>query len=153
MASIASRVSDNIGLVIDELDKYEKDLEKIAEVSDFEGKKLEQLCKDHPKNLWFFKSRANDLKNLEEFLDIEYAKIESELWRHYNEKVQIKLSTSDIKMYINSDNEIISYKKIMSEVKNIRCRFDAAVEAVEAMGWQISYIVKLRVAMMEEALL
>jgi hypothetical protein len=86
-------------------------------------------------------------------MDAELSKIESKLWRSYTENSRIKLSTTDIKIYIQSDDEYCIYKKLLLEVRNLKSRYDAAVQALDAMGWQISYIVKLRVAMMEDATL
>jgi hypothetical protein len=80
MPSIAAKHGDNLLLtLVQELEQYERDLEKIQEVAQFDGKKLELLCKEHSKNVWYFKSRYSDLKNLEEFLDNELSKIESTL--------------------------------------------------------------------------
>ena len=154
MPSISAKHSNNLLLnLVQELEQYESDLEKIKEVAQFNDKKLESLCKEHGNNVWFFKSRYNDLKNLEEFMEAELAKIESALWRHYTEKSKIKLSTTDIKIYIQSDDGYLNYKKLLLEVRYLKTKYDAAVQAIEAMGWQLSYIVKLRVAMLEDVTL
>jgi hypothetical protein len=63
------------------------------------------------------------------------------------------LSTTDIKVYIQSDDDFYNYKKMLLEVRHLKQKYDAACNALDAMGWQISYIVKLRVAMMEDAVL
>ena len=58
MASLAAKFGDNLlTSLVAELEKYESDLDKIKEVAQFDGKKLELLCKEHTNNVWFFKSR------------------------------------------------------------------------------------------------
>lgn len=154
MASLAAKFGDNLlTSLVAELEKYESDLDKIKEVAQFDGKKLELLCKEHTNNVWFFKSRYNDLKNLEEFMETELGKIESTIYRDLNERSKIKLSTSDIKMYIQSDADYLNYKKLLLEVRHLKTKYDAACEAIDAMGWQISYITRIRVAMVEDATL
>lgn len=151
--SIVTLISQNQALIVQYLSDYEDYLATIEPFFEMDGKRLEQICKEHSQKLYMFKKKLNDLKSLEEFFKMKMDEKSSERFKHWNEKHQRALSTKDIQQYILSDPDYLTAAEIYLEVVHMKNQYVAVVEGLEDMGWMISHITKLRVAELEDALL
>lgn len=100
--------------------------------------------------------RFNQLQEVEailEYLNIELRKTRSRLFRKYLETYQRALSSRDCEKYVDGEDEVIEFEKIINEVALIRNQYLGISKALDQQQWQISNIVKLRVVGMEDATL
>jgi hypothetical protein len=98
--------------------------------------------------------RFNQLQELEailEYLNIELRRLRSQYFKKYLENYQRALSSRDVEKYVDGETDIVDYEKIINEFALIRNKWLGVLKALDQKQWQITNIVKLRVAGMEDA--
>jgi hypothetical protein len=154
MASLIFRFKDNpssLPEVLEEYDDYITDHIQADLLVD--GVRLEDLCKHQARKQFEYEKRLEELKTLENFFENLLEEKEGQLWKKYTEDYDFKLSTRDIQAYSKGDEGYVHLYQLMLEVRNIRRKYDAAAKALEALGWQISHITKIRVAELEKVVI
>ena len=100
--------------------------------------------------------RFGQLQQLEailEYLNIELRKLRSSFFRKYLENYQRALSSRDVEKYVDGEQDVVDYEKIINEFALMRNKWLGVLKALDQKQWQITNIVKLRVAGMEDATL
>jgi len=98
--------------------------------------------------------RFNQLQELEailEYLNIELRRLRSSFFKKYLENYQRALSSRDVEKYVDGEADVVDYEKIINEFALIRNKWLGVLKALDQKQWQITNIVKLRVAGMEDA--
>jgi hypothetical protein len=98
--------------------------------------------------------RFNQLQEIEailEFLNIELRKLRSSFFKKYLENYQRALSSRDVEKYVDGEQDVCDYEKIINEFALMRNKWLGVLKALDQKQWQITNIVKLRVAGMEDA--
>lgn len=100
--------------------------------------------------------RFNQLQELEailEYLNIELRRLRSGFFKKYLESYQRALSSRDVEKYVDGESDVVDYEKIINEFALIRNKWLGVLKALDQKQWQITNVVKLRVAGMEDATL
>ena len=100
--------------------------------------------------------RFNQLQELEailEYLNIELRRLRSSFFKKYLENYQRALSSRDVEKYVDGEADVVDYEKIINEFALIRNKWLGVLKALDQKQWQLTNIVKLRVAGMEDATL
>lgn len=100
--------------------------------------------------------RFNQLQEIEailEYLNIELRRLRSSFFKKYLENYQRALSSRDVEKYVDGEADVVDYEKIINEFALIRNKWLGVLKALDQKQWQITNIVKLRVAGMEDATL
>jgi len=100
--------------------------------------------------------RFNQLQEIEailEYLNIELRKLRSSFFKKYLENYQRALSSRDVEKYVDGEADVCDYEKIINEFALMRNKWLGVLKALDQKQWQITNIVKLRVAGMEDAAL
>ena len=100
--------------------------------------------------------RFNQLQELEailEYLNIELRRLRSSFFRKYLENYQRALSSRDVEKYVDGEADVVDYEKIINEFALMRNKWLGVTKALDQKQWQLTNIVKLRVAGMEDAYL
>lgn len=153
MNSVIAKVSKNPVAVVKLLEEYDNLLDIAKASFELEGKKLEVLCRDHPKNVLFYRSRLGELRSLEDFFKLKADEIASVHWKKYNEKHSRALTQKDIQQYIAGEPDYVQQWELVLEIVHMRKQYEAVVDALSDMSWMLGHVVKLRVADMELAVL
>lgn len=98
--------------------------------------------------------RFNQLQEIEailEYLNIELRKLRSSYFKKYLENYQRALSSRDVEKYVDGEVDVCDYEKIINEFALLRNKWLGVLKALDQKQWQITNIVKLRVAGMEDA--
>lgn len=98
--------------------------------------------------------RFNQLQEIEailEYLNIELRRLRSSYFKKYLENYQRALSSRDVEKYVDGESDIVDYEKIINEFALLRNRWLGILKALDQKQWQITNIVKLRVAGMDDA--
>lgn len=98
--------------------------------------------------------RFNQLQELEailNYLNIELRRLRSSFFKKYLENYQRALSSRDVEKYVDGEADVVDYEKIINEFALIRNKWLGVLKALDQKQWQITNIVKLRVAGMEDA--
>ena len=100
--------------------------------------------------------RFNQLQEIEailEYLNIELRKLRSSYFKKYLENYQRALSSRDVEKYVDGEADVCDYEKIINEFALVRNKWLGVLKALDQKQWQLTNIVKLRVAGMEDATL
>ncbi len=98
--------------------------------------------------------RFNQLQEIEailEYLNIELRRLRSSFFKKYLENYQRALSSRDVEKYVDGEADVVDYEKIINEFALIRNKWLGILKSLDQKQWQITNIVKLRVAGMEDA--
>ena len=103
-------------------------------------------------NKRFFKFK-NDLsiKSILEYLNIELRRLRSKTFRKYLENYNRALSSRDAEKYVDGEDDVVDMDKIINDFALIRNQWLGITKGLDQKQWQITNIVKLRVAGMEDA--
>ena len=100
--------------------------------------------------------RFNQLQEIEailNYLNIELRRLRSSYFKKYLENYQRALSSRDVEKYIDGEADVVDYEKIINEFALMRNKWLGVLKALDQKQWQITNVVKLRVAGMEDATL
>jgi hypothetical protein len=98
--------------------------------------------------------RFNQLQEIEailEYLNIELRRLRSSYFKKYLENYQRALSSRDVEKYVDGEADVVDYEKIINEFALLRNKWLGVLKALDQKQWQITNVVKLRVAGMEDA--
>ena len=98
--------------------------------------------------------RFNQLQELEailEYLNIELRRLRSSYFKKYLENYQRALSSRDVEKYVDGEPDVVDYEKIINELALMRNKWLGVLKGLDQKQWQLTNIVKLRVAGMEDA--
>lgn len=98
--------------------------------------------------------RFNQLQEIEavlEFLNIELRRIRSKTFKKFLENYQRALSSRDVEKYVDGEADVVDMEKIINEFALLRNQWLGVIKAIDQKQWQITNIVKLRAAGMEDA--
>jgi len=147
-----SEVSRNIEKIPDAIRFFENELAEAREEVKLSGN-IERAAASMP---GIVEHRFNQLQELEailEYLNIELRRLRSSFFRQYLENYQRALSSRDVEKYVDGEADVVDYEKIINDFALIRNKWLGVLKALDQKQWQITNVVKLRVAGMEDATL
>ena len=98
--------------------------------------------------------RFNQLQEIEailHYLNIELRRLRSSYFKKYLENYQRALSSRDVEKYVDGEADVVDYEKIINEFALLRNKWLGVLKGLDQKQWQITNVVKLRVAGMEDA--
>lgn len=151
MSTVIADASRDITTVLKRIENANDYIDTAENDLNFDGKNLEQICKDHAKNVYRVSRHLNEMKAIDEFFKAKLAAIESKHWKKYNENYGRALSTRDIQAYIAGEPEYTEMLELQLEVNYTKRQLESVYEALKDMGWQIKYVTDLRVNELQDA--
>ena len=101
-------------------------------------------------------NRFNQLQEIEgvlEYLNIELRRLRSQHFRKYLENYQRALSSRDCEKFVEGEADVVDFEKIINDFALLRNKWLGVIKALDIKQWQVSNIVKLRTAGLEDATL
>lgn len=96
-----------------------------------------------------FENRFSQLQELEAILSHYNNKlngIRGNIYRDLQEHSKRQLTSTDIKQYVDSDAKVLAMNSIINEITLVRNKFISLTKGMETKNWQLSNIVKLQCA-------
>jgi hypothetical protein len=97
--------------------------------------------------------RFNQLQEIEgilEYLNIELRRLRSKTFKKYLENYQRALSSRDVEKYVEGEADVVDMEKIINEFALLRNQWLGIIKGLDIKQWQLSNIIKLRTAGMED---
>ena len=97
--------------------------------------------------------RFNQLQEIEailEYLNIELRRLRSSYFKKYLENYQRALSSRDVDRYVDGEADVVDFEKLINEFALIRNKWLGIIKGLDIKQWQMSNIIKLRTAGMED---
>ena len=100
--------------------------------------------------------RFNQLQEIEgilEYLNIELRRLRSKTFKKYLENYQRALSSRDVEKYVEGEADVVDMEKIINEFALLRNQWLGIIKGLDIKQWQLSNIIKLRTAGMEDVVI
>jgi len=150
MAHWYAKVSKDITHLPECIDHFYKELEDAKREVKIYGN-IEKASAALP---GIVEQRFNQLQEIEavlEYLNIELRRVRSKTFKKYLENYQRALSSRDVEKYVDGEADVVDMEKIINEFALLRNQWIGIIKAVDQKQWQITNIVKLRAAGLEDA--
>jgi hypothetical protein len=147
-----SKVSKDISNIPDAVAYYETELQAARADARISGN-IEKASAAMPGIVEQRFSQLQEIEAILEYLNIELRRLKSQLFRKYLETYQRALSSRDCEKFVDGEADVVDYEKIINEFALLRNKWLGITKALDIKQWQLSNIIKLRVAGMEDATL
>ena len=84
-------------------------------------------------------------------MNIECRKIRSRLFRKYLESYNRALSSRDCEKFVDGEDDVINHEQLINEFALLRNRWLGVLKSLDQKQWQLTNIIKLRVAGLDDA--
>ena len=145
-----SDIAKDVGKIPDAIQYFEDELAEAKGQIRIKGN-VERAAAEMP---GLVEQRFNQLQELEailEYLNIELRRLRSSFFKKYLENYARALSSRDVEEYVDGEADVVDYEKIINEFALMRNKWLGVTKALDQKQWQLTNIVKLRVAGMEDA--
>ena len=145
-----SEVSRNVEKIPEAIQYFENELKQAFPETKLKGN-VERSAAELP---GIVEQRFNQLQEIEailNYLNIELRRLRSTFFRKYLENYQRALSSRDVEKYVDGESDVVDYEKVINEFALLRNKWLGLLKGLDQKQWQITNIVKLRVAGMEDA--
>jgi hypothetical protein len=147
-----SKISQDFKLLPDAMSYYEDELIEARKDSRITGN-IEKAAASMP---GIVEQRFNQLQEIEailEYLNIEMRQLKSQHFKKYLENYQRALSSRDCERYVEGEPDVVDFEKVINEFALIRNKWLGITKALDIKQWQLSNVIKLRTAGLEDATL
>ena len=147
-----TKVSKDISHIPDAILHFETELQQARIECRIDGN-LEKAAAKMPGIVEQRFSQLQEIEAILEYLNIELRRLKSTFFRKYLENYQRALSSRDCEKFVEGESDVVDFEKIINEFALMRNKWLGITKALDQKQWQITNIVKLRVAGMEDATL
>jgi len=144
-----SKVSKDITNLPDCIEYFYKEIESAKKEAKIYGN-VEKASSSLP---GIVEHRFNQLQEIEailEYLNIELRRVRSKAFKKYLENYQRALSSRDVEKYVDGEADVVDMEKIINEFAMLRNQWLGIIKALDIKQWQLSNIIKLRTAGLED---
>ena len=143
------KVTANLGEIVSAISHFEKEIDQARFECSMKGV-LEKHSREMP---GIVEHRFNQLQEVEailEFLNTEMRKLRSQTFRKFLENYNKALSSRDAEKYVDGEQEVVDLQYLINDFSLVRNKYIGVIKALEAKGFQINNVVKLRAAGLED---
>ncbi len=147
-----TKVSKDISNIPDAVAYFEAELQAARNDTRITGN-IEKAAAGMPGLVELRFAQLQEIEAILEYLNIELRRLKSQFFRKYLETYQRALSSRDCEKYVEGEADVVDMEKIINEFALLRNKWLGITKALDQKQWQLTNIVKLRVAGMEDATL
>ena len=145
-----AKVAKDISFIPDAVDYYNAELLEAKTEVRISGN-IEKAAANMPGVVEQRFGQLQEIEAILEYLNIELRRLKSQHFRKYLEAYQRALSSRDCEKFVEGEADVVDFEKIINEFALLRNKWLGITKALDQKQWQITNIVKLRVAGMEDA--
>ena len=147
-----SKISKDISYIPDAVAHFEAELNDARQDVKIVGN-IERASASMPGIVEERFSQLQEIEAILEYLNIELRRLRSQHFRKYLENYQRALSSKDCEKYVDGEADVVDFEKIINEFALLRNKWLGITKALDIKQWQLSNVIKLRTAGMEDATL
>jgi hypothetical protein len=145
-----SKVSKDIGKIPEAILYFEDELLEARRECKISGN-IEKAAASMPGIVELRYAQLQEIEAILEYLNIELRRLRSQFFRKYLENYQRALSSRDVEKYVDGEADVVDFEKIINEFALLRNKWLGVLKSLDIKQWQLSNVIKLRVAGMEDA--
>ncbi|SVB80981.1 uncharacterized protein METZ01_LOCUS233835 [marine metagenome] len=147
-----SEIARDVSKISDAIDFFEKEIIEARQEIKLKGN-VEKASAELPGIVEQRFSQLQEIEAILNYMNIELRRLRSSYFKKYLENYQRALSSRDVEKYVDGESDVVDYEKIINEFALLRNKWLGILKGIDQKQWQITNIVKLRVAGMEDATL
>jgi|TARA_B100001057_G_scaffold434738_1_gene464603 hypothetical protein len=145
-----STVARDINKIPDAIQHFETELSAARVETKLKGN-VERAAAELPGIVEHRFQQLQEIEAILNYLNIELRRLRSTYFKKYLENYQRALSSRDVEKYVDGEADVVDYEKIINEFALLRNKWLGLLKGLDQKQWQITNVVKLRVAGMEDA--
>jgi hypothetical protein len=145
-----TKVSKDISNIPDAVAYFEAELQAARNDTRITGN-IEKAAAGMPGLVELRFAQLQEIEAILEYLNIELRRLKSQFFRKYLETYQRALSSRDCEKYVEGEADVVDMEKIINEFALLRNKWLGITKGLDIKQWQLTNIIKLRVAGMEDA--
>ena len=145
-----STVARDINKIPDAIQHFETELSAARVETRLKGN-VERAAAELPGIVEHRFQQLQEIEAILNYLNIELRRLRSTYFKKYLENYQRALSSRDVEKYVDGEADVVDYEKIINEFALLRNKWLGLLKGLDQKQWQITNVVKLRVAGMEDA--
>ena len=144
------QVSKDISKIPAAVQYYEAELLQAKKETNVVGR-LEKASAQMPAIVETRFGQLQEIEAILEYLNIELRRLSSTHFRKYVENYQRQLSSRDAEKFVDGEADVVDFEKIINEFALLRNKWLGIIKGLDIKQWQVSNIVKLRTAGLDDA--
>ena len=144
------QVSKDISKIPAAVQYYEAELLQAKKETNVVGR-LEKASAQMPAIVETRFGQLQEIEAILEYLNIELRRLRSTHFRKYVENYQRQLSSRDAEKFVDGEADVVDFEKIINDFALLRNKWLGIIKGLDIKQWQISNIVKLRTAGLDDA--
>ena len=144
-----SKVSKDIAHLPDCIEYFYKELDQARAEAKIYGN-VEKASASLPGIVEQRFIQLQEIEAILEYLNIELRRTRSKAFKKYLENYQRALSSRDVEKYVDGEADVVDMEKIINEFAMLRNQWLGIIKALDIKQWQLSNIIKLRAAGLED---
>jgi len=114
---------------------------------------IEKAAASMPGIIEYRYSQLQEIEAILNYLNIELRKLRSSYFKKYLENYQRALSSRDVEKYVDGEPDVVDFEVIINEFALLRNQWLGILKALDAKGFAVNNVIKLRTAGLEDATL
>ncbi len=143
-------VTEDISNVSNAIKFFDKEVEEARKEVSLTGN-LEKASASMPGLIVFRFNQLQELEAILEFLNIAYRKERAKTLRRFIEHYERALTAREAEKWIDGEDNVVLLAELINDIALVRNKFLGIIKGLEAKGFQINNITKLKVAGIEDS--
>ena len=152
MTNWYDKVSKDVNNIPDAVAYYESELLQAKKETNITGR-IEKASAIMPAIVETRFGQLQEIEAILEYLNIELRRLRASHFRKYVENYQRALSSRDAEKFVDGEADVVDFEKIINEFALLRNKWLGIIKGLDIKQWQLSNIVKLRTAGLDDATL
>jgi hypothetical protein len=144
------RITKDISNIPSAIQYFYDELEEARKETRITGR-IERAAAEMPAVVETRFSQLQEIEAILEYLNIELRRLRSQHFKKYLENYQRALSSRDVEKYVDGEADVVDFEKIINDFALIRNKWLGITKALDIKQWQLSNVVKLRTAGLDDA--
>ena len=150
MTNWYDKVSKDVNNIPDAVAYYESELLQAKKETNITGR-IEKASAIMPAIVETRFGQLQEIEAILEYLNIELRRLRASHFRKYVENYQRALSSRDAEKFVDGEPDVVDFEKIINEFALLRNKWLGIIKGLDIKQWQLSNIVKLRTAGLDDA--
>ena len=152
MTNWYDKVSKDVSLISDAITFYKNELINAKQDVHISGS-IEMAAARMPSQVEVRFGQLQEIEAILELLNIELRRTRSQWFRKYLETYNRALSSRDCEKFVDGESDVVEFELLINEFALIRNKWLGIIKSLDIKQWQMSNIIKLRTAGMEDVTL
>lgn len=146
-----SKDPDDLVPLVEALDYFEKEYEEARLDLEVKGKRIEEVSRKLPGMVEYRFGQLQEIEAILALFELRVSRATADSKKRYLENYQRNLSERTAEKYAEVDDEVFDLKLLIIEISRVRNLFLSLTKGMEYLHFQLTNLIKLRQAGIEDS--